>query len=70
MLLGPVSGATPGLGNPLVNFAAGGFAIWAACCDYFRSKRSKKGPRQIHGFWCSSEQFSSPSVFLVYWGDV
>jgi hypothetical protein len=42
MLLGPVSGATPGAGNPIFDFIVGGIAITAVWVNYFRSEEAKR----------------------------
>ena len=45
LLLGPVSGATPGLGNPVFNFVVGGVFTTAVWVQYFKREHATK--RQI-----------------------
>jgi phosphoglycerol transferase MdoB-like AlkP superfamily enzyme len=44
MLLGPVSGATPGPGDPVFNFLVGGLAIIAVSVHYFKIEKAKRPP--------------------------
>ena len=42
MLIGPVSGATPGPGNPVFNLAVGGIFIAAVWIQYFKRRQAAK----------------------------
>ena len=44
ILVGPVSGATPGPGNPVFNFAVGGVFITAVWVQYFKREQATKPP--------------------------
>lgn len=44
ILLGPVSGATPGPGNPVFNFLVGGLAIIVASVRHFKIEKAKRPP--------------------------
>ncbi len=44
ILLGPVSGATPGSGNPVFNFVVGGVFITAVLAQYFKRELATRRP--------------------------
>ena len=44
MHLGPVSGATPGPGNPVFNFLVGGLAITVASVHHLMIEKAKRPP--------------------------
>ena len=65
MLFGPVSGATPGPGNPVFNFGVGGVFIIAVWVQYFKKDQPTK-PRMRAVIFLS--MIGAAFIALGVWG--